>query len=492
MARVCIAEKEWDPQAFAHGVSEIPVSQCMTMSALFNNDSAVRSSYETLCRALLSGGISISKKNFALRADMMDRMHASWLTMCRVIIQQLVTFGIMFMHMEGDTPVHIDICLLCVRVRRDQNGVVHYNARYRNNFVKVPTLLVFERSPPDIQGNLTSALRSVLQPATFVNLMLACSAKAEQRKASPPIFTETTSNTMRVNQVHRDYAETGDMRSMNSEALATSGAEYEDVTRRVETFISDLNAERFRAREAINSTQAKWVFIDPTTGVPNYPVEGEDTNFAALRYPLPENQKLVTNLPSSSPSFLVEYTELYHEEIAKIFGVPPGLFGSARSAVAVNQTILNTFSWALQDYRILLQTVITSSLNHFYGKENAAHAMAHAAPGATTSQNYRDHTFSVSLPGTLDPEIINMLSDRGFIAYPVVRRYISQYYGIPQEDISSVRLDGVTGRPLSETLADAEGSSSDVAAEQRTSRPQSVMPPKKKRKTPYPNQRERE
>lgn len=488
MARIFKADKEWLPQVYHTGVSEVPQQQLMIMSALFSNNSAVRSCYETLCRSLLSGGLRIGKKGFKLNGSRRVKMEKGWLMMCRIIIQQLVTFGFMFIHIKDDVPVHIDPCLLAIYVRRDEDGLVHYHARYRNNFVKLPEIYVIERNAPDIHGNLTSPLRSVLQHGTFTNLLLACAAKAEQRKASPPVFTESTTNNIRTQQIHRDYTHPGEMRSLNYDNRSAASLEHEDLTRSLEAFVTELNSNRSRMREAASATQAKWVYTDPATGVPNYPVEGEETNFASMRFPLPENQKLVQNVPSRAPEYLVQYTEMYHEEIAKIFGVPPGLFGSERSAVAVNQTILNTYSWTLQDYRVMLQTVITGLLDIYYGEENSKHAMKHQDMGKTTDQNYEAHRMSVSLPGILDPEIINMFYDRGYMEYSVVRRLISSYYGIPQEDLSEVRLDGATDTPAIEVAE----SQSDFAAQQKSMHPHSVMPVKTHRHKPYPNQRPRD
>jgi hypothetical protein len=277
--------------------------------------------------------------------------------------------------------------------------------------------------------------------------------------------------------------------------------DFMDLSEQIDTFQAAINADRMarRAQGSGNQNQAKWVATDDT-GVPNFAVEGEDTNFASMRCPLPENQKLVQNTASSSPAFLVEYLDFYHEEVCKLLGVPPGLLGSARSPVAVNQTILNVWFSTLSDYRVLLQGVIEDVFVHYYGGKNAAHAMTKADHSKSVAQNYKKHKITVTLPGVLDPEIINMLRDRGHMTHAVVSKYISRYYGIPMENLTKERIDPMTDEPVAveeeeeeeappQAKAAEDGGSSAAAVQAK--RPASAIPPKKKRKTAFANQRDR-
>jgi hypothetical protein len=97
--------------------------------------------------------------------------------------------------------------------------------------------------------------------------------------------------------------------------------------------------------------------------------------------------------------------------VGKVTGVPKGLWGTQRTAIAVNQTILNTFNATLHEHRVTLQFVCACLLEVVYGEQNIDHALQHMDHDRPVEEQFYDHRFQISFPGE-QPRVRPVSCDR--------------------------------------------------------------------------------
>jgi hypothetical protein len=432
------------------------------LDIVYRTDAKVRASFETLARHIFGGGMEVNKPGFEVTSDIQALFDGPWLRFCRDAMLHVFTYGFVLVRMrDGEVPMAINPLEFDITVVRRHDGHRFYRLISRVSPVggtwpgvhsmalsrPVQDIIVFEKNAPDFMGRLTSIVPALLQTNSILNLMLSCAVKAQMRQAVPPLFLEHVPESLDQRELQRDIGVPGNNHHMHM-AMIHGDAEA-DVQ-----MVQD-NEERVR-RSNLLGLQNVDQPSDPITGDARYPVDDNGLPFVNIPVSLPRHRRLVQNAPSESPPFLVELMHLSEEDVARVTGVPVGLFGSSRSNIAADLTMMNIFYATQQDHRMMLSSVVNRLLHVAYGADNLMHMMRNYDDQLTVSENLKQHDFKVSFPGLLDPEILNMFQDRGCMHWDQWCTYTAKYYGIPREHLSEQQLDVMRDEPAADVQAEEQ------------------------------------
>lgn len=426
------------------------------IDAVMTRSVAVRASFETLARHIFAAGMSVTSKAFPVTEAMTAAFNGPWLRFCRDCLLYVFAYGFVLVRLRPDTgvPVALNPLEYEITIVRKPRSVRLYRLMERpsfsNNVQGWPTkmrkpvndVMVWEKNAPDFQGCLTSIVPTLMQLASFQNLMVACASKAELRRAVPVMFLEHVPEGADAKIQAMDVGIPGNNNMMYQDALAQEAGA--DMAR-----IQD-NEERVRRANVLRLGNLD-SDIDPVNGQMRYPVDENGLPFYNIPVPIPYHRRLAQNTPSESPAFLLDLMKFTEADVAKVTGVPAGLFDTAQSNVASNITTMNIFYATQQDHRMMLTTIVGDLLSMIYHGEAIWNAFTqyNADPKAKHPREHLlDNSFQISFPGLLDPEILNMFQDRGAMHWDTWCGYVSRYFGVPRDHLSAKQLDVVSDRPL--------------------------------------------
>lgn len=446
-------------------------SQFSVLHALFTNNASVRAAYETICRFMFAGGVVVDKEDFELEAAIAQVLNSAWLRFARDCLESLLKYGFVIVGFNSrKTPFVWDAIELSIEFRRRSTGDREYRLfRNKTAFMGRSTMreplkdvIVFESAGPDSRGHLRSILRSLGQLESFRNLMLACSARAEQRRSQPPIVTEHLPKDVNALTQARDMSAFGDASVITMSEEEKRRVREAAGLARVEALVRAHNQGLYlQGQEQLPTMRPELARMDPITGTPQFPLEQAEEAYAHSRV-FVETGRKVANVPlAESPTFLMELLDREEADVSKVLGVPRGLF-SSNSAERVNDTLLNTFYATLQEHRVKLQQIFTVCLECAYGEANFKHMMRHLDPRRPIEEQFDKHHFRVAFPGLLDPEILDSFMDRGTMTWDAYRQYTARYYGINSEDLAERRVEPSTGYEL-RSVVDRERKMQEIA-----------------------------
>jgi hypothetical protein len=425
---------------------------------IFQSDPSVRAAFETLSRHLFGGGVEIEKPGFTVTPQIQELINGSWARCGREILHSFFVYGFVILRIRNDAvpvvlwPRVLDITVILkpkserayrVRDRAVRKG--WYNTLTSNPRRTLDDVLVWERYAPTESGFLTSMVMSLIHMNSFLNLMVDCASKAEKRRCVPPLVTEEVNKGIEAKQLHADFYEQGDGRVFYEQELA----EAQDRA----FFLNQRQEAQIRAANAGGGGSGGGGGVDPITGQPRYPTDESAEPYFHYQVALEASRKVATTASPESPSFLTELMMISEADVGKVTGVPPGLWGSQRSPIAVDQTIMNVFFATQQEHRVVLQSIFKYLFEIIYGDANFVHTLTHYDEEKSLEENLKGAEVQVSLPGLLDPEILMMLRDRGAMPWESWIGYVSKYFGIPRDKLADEMLDPVTDEPMKDTVA---------------------------------------
>jgi hypothetical protein len=356
--------------------------------------------------------------------------------------------------------------------------------------------------------------------------MKQCAVAAAQRNSRPAFITKTNQTTPESNAVGRDIAAIGDS-SLGSveatafhhgshadalladvEAIRRSNVELEEnAITQMQTTIQQKNAgegwqELMHVKRSYNVAASgnSTVVVDNATGALTFPEVVGAKQFMSAFIALPPNHSLESPPTATAPAQLAEFTEVYRDVVAGVMGVPSVLWGSTRSSVAANQTVLNTFNDTKQWYRVILQTVIRCLFGVMFRERLDAQnlvelrevikTLTHDKDAEKVRRSHKQRTqgdknISVALPGMFDLEVLTNLQALGLMAHDSLADAAAAYLGLPREMFAEEKIDPESGKPCSEVQKETEQHEEHVMEKQselkiKETKESAKIPPAKK------------
>lgn len=431
----------------------LPAQQFQMMHHFFNNTPEVRACFETLCRYLFSGGLRIWKTGFKPSARSQRVFDTIWVKFCKDVLRELFTYGFVLCTISKPRTILVPNVVSPLEVDIEQRVLPKGGREFKitdisTSFYGLPgaqskvrrDIVVFASDLPDVRGNLTSKLRSLLQVESFFTLSIACAARAEQQRARPPLVTETSKDT----ESRADEHIAADGLNLNRQSLLDSNMEGVYQGMQNEMMIDQANS----AMASQQNENPPLLIYDPFTGTPRFPVAGVDQGWSHPRVPLPPHERLGRPVMAESPAFLMDLFEQKRTLVGVVTGVPPAFWGSS-TGTSFNQFSLNTFYTTLYEHRTALSEVMKEMLQAIHGEENARHAATLIIKHGMTLDP-GDNDFQVAFPGLVDQGCITGLFEQGMVDFKTLTSYVGHYLGIPEVEFAKERLDPYTGKTVRE------------------------------------------
>lgn len=492
-------------------------NQLRIVHAMSKSHSFVGNAIEHLAGSLLGGGIMIYREDqkddkMGLEPEVERIIQTEWAAFCCDLLRDLMIYGfaIVVLDMQRKCPITLDpatsvsdISISHDRFGRDRtyeitldtNGLTS-SLRSNPDAGEIPPIFVVEEKAPTPEGDLRSRARKLIAEDAFQNTMRQCAVAAAQRNSRPAFITKTDQQTPESKAVARSTVEIGDSTLGSAEALAFQHRQHAEASlqdveaiRRSNVILEDNAIQQMQA--TIHNTNAGegWqqlmhakrtyelsasgnaqVVVDNATGAVTYPEVVGAKQYMSAYIALPPHQSLEAPPAAQAPAQIAELTELYRDVVAGVMGVPSVLWGSTRSSVAANQTVLNTFMDTKQHYRTILLTVIqrmfTAVFRDRIDKQNIAEMrqmIAALTLDETEKQKKKfkdkidnDKNISVALPGMLDLDVIERLQLAGLLTWEATVDASALYLGLPKHMFAEEKIDPMSGRPQSEVQEESE------------------------------------
>ena len=499
--------------------TQINYNQLRIVHAMSKSHVFIRNAIEHLKGALLGGGILIrrngAKEPMALEPMVEHLIQTEWVAFCRELLRDLMVYGfaIVALDLKKKCPMTLDPATTFsdISISHDVfGGERQYEVTvdevprsidlgHGMSQTPAPPMFVVEMHAPTREGDLTSLCRVLLPEDAFINTMKQCAIAAAQRNSRPAFITKTDQQTPESKAVQQSTAVIGDSTLATLEQQAVQHRNHAEALvtdveaiRRANLGLEDNAAAQMQdAVEAhnagegwqqlmhvkrsygINASGNSTVVVDNVTGAVSYPEVVGAKQYMSAFIALPPHQSLESPPTASAPAQIPELMELYRDQVAGVMGVPSVLWGSTRSSVAANQTVLNTFNDTKQWYRVILITVIqrlfTCLFRERLDKQNLAEirqilaSLTHDAGDKVNKVKdaHKEHTqgdrnISVALPGMLDNEILTNYTELGVLPWETLISAVSAYSGLPKEMLAEEKIDPLSGKPQSQVQKETE------------------------------------
>jgi hypothetical protein len=493
-------------------------NQLRIVHAMSKSHSFVGNAIEHLAGSLLGGGIMIYREDekdekMGLEPAVERIIQTEWAAFCCDLLRDLMIYGfaIVVLDMQRKCPLTLDpatsvseISISHDRFGRDRtyeitldtNGLTSSLRGTNPDAGEVPPMFIVEEKAPTPEGDLRSRARKLIAEDAFQNTMRLCAVAAAQRNSRPAFITKTDQQTPESKAIGRSTVEIGDSTLGSAEALAFQHRQHAEASlqdveamRRSNVILEDNAIQQMQATIQHTNAGEGWqqlmhvkrtydvgasgnsqVVVDNATGAVTYPEVVGAKQYMSAYIALPPHQSLETPPTAQAPAQIAELTELYRDVVAGVMGVPSVLWGSTRSSVAANQTVLNTFMDTKQRYRTILQIVIqrmfTAIFRDRIDKQNLAE-LRQVIAALTLDDTEKakkkfkdkidsDRNIAVALPGMLDLDVIERLQAQGLLTWEATVDASALYLGLPKRMFAEEKMDPMSGRPQSEVQEEAE------------------------------------
>lgn len=478
MLHIPLCTREDDQPREGEKFVPLPTAQFQRIHDLVSNNAKIRASFEVLRHHIFAGGVILSKPGFRVSAHMQQQLDTTWKNFFEQMTLQVFQFGFVIVRLlDGTDPVCVsplDVGIewvlqddghYAMRVRQNDDATSGmWGVLRRDNPMKrvLKDVMIWARDPPDSRGNLTSMSLCLLQSSAILDTFMHYAVRAAARNAMPSLFLEHVPESPEGKALARDVGIPGNNNAMHEAEIESNNAfDVESAANQ---------AERNRAAALIYTPAGREMaggfgstFDGDKHVIPKDEWGLPTTNIQIL---LPRHRKLVQNTASEPPSFLTEMIGIVEQDVARVTGVPSGMFGGGGSAnksnIAANITTMNIFYATQQHYRQMLQTVGVQLIFLAYGKQelDATNKIVQEkepfGSQEEVDQVVHDHMFQLTFPGLLDPEILQMLQDRGAMPWDIWCQCLARYFGIPREFLADQQLDVATDRPLAEVMEEEQ------------------------------------
>jgi hypothetical protein len=448
---------------YRYSVARIDPSELMTLDALFHHDPSCQACYSAIINFLVNGGVRVSKPGFVCTPDIQQIFNTTWIVFAKMILKSVWCYGFVIVDVdENHRPFVIDPKIMDVAFISGPNGYKRIRlqeSRYsvlgeHDKALSTPFVYVDDHNL--FTGRVNSKVNCMRNLQSFQDLLVHCCIRAEQRRAVPPLVQEDPTVTPLEREELRDMSkvtyqggllgETEEEKKWDA-AIADSGSDIEARRRAIEEKKSHETALQIyeQTREFARIENSHSLMNATSSSVSEEPYYGKRINVS-------QGKRLVAAQMAESPQMLMDLMKIVEADVAKIFSVPPGLWGSQRSDVERTQSMMVVFRSTIQTEKTRLCVVFHDMLNRIFGEINRQHLLDHLDPAKSLQQNVNDHEFQVAFPGMQDPEAINWLQETGSMNWETLNVYKAATFDIPVGDLAPKQLEISTGRPLGDII----------------------------------------
>lgn len=311
-------------------------------------------------------------------------------------------------------------------------------------------IFVVEEHPPDQHGTLCPPIRSLRVYEAAKNTTLRQAQDASEHNCRPLILTVAMESSPIDRATQLSFLSPNDMDTVsannvtNVESTAMQAFQRQRQESEAYRKMQDMQAQQASAQSAPRHD---------VVGRPELPLAQIEPYF----YNIPTGRTAILGPKAENPPYLIDFLLHYGNEVGKILGVPAVLTGDVLNAVAVNQTVMFTFSGMIFERRTAHTRIIREFCRFFFGKEMKKLFMGtvNSVPKekrtrSAVAQIAKAFEIDVSFHGLTDPLVINDLYAHGAIDEDTYCRSASAYTGLSLDSFTPERMKKIYDLKLDE------------------------------------------
>lgn len=308
-------------------------------------------------------------------------------------------------------------------------------------------VIVFEDHPPDAFGVLDGDLRGLLRMSLLSTSILGWTRFAAERMACPAAYVIPAA--IKDSDILRQADTAFAGQRLGSVAMTDEQQNMLEAQRlrREQEFLRPF---RERAGKPVDpSLQFLGTELDPATDVMGYPSMSAHQIRPPEFVTMPGDTVQPAPPAQTPPSFVEIHTEV-ENEVAKVWGVPPALWGASRSSIATVETLLNTMYTTLQQARRDVFEIFRYILIVAFGDlqlRMLAHLREYVIKHEGVLQMLNED-IDITFSAFMDPPMIRQLNADGLLTWSVYRRKLADYYGMAYDDLTEEPFDPITQLPV--------------------------------------------
>jgi hypothetical protein len=454
---------------YQYNVMHINPAELDILNRLFYQDASCQACFSAIVNFLVNGGVRITKKGFVCTPMMQHMFNTTWIVFAKMILQSVWCYG--FVVVDEDDRHHpyvvdprvMDVAFISgpdgykrVRLQESRYSIMgHHDKALTTPRVYIEDYSIFT-------GRINSKVNCMRNLQSFQDMLIACCIRAEQRKAVPPLVQEDPVFTA----IDREHArDAGAATYQGTLAFGSRGDGGADAKINDDASNDAPNDEIMNAIEKYGSAETRKLIekqvreqireftrLDDLNESMTNPRFHEGEPYYGKRVNVARGKRLVAAQNPESPDILIELMKMVEADVAKIFAVPPGLWGSQRSTLERSQTMMVVFRSTTQTEKTRFTIVFRDMLNRIFGELNRQHMLDNLDSNKSLQQNMEDSEFQVSFPGMQDPESINWLQETGSMDWETLNVYKAATFDIPLTDFAPRQLEIATGRFLGDII----------------------------------------
>lgn len=334
---------------------EIPQGQFSMFFDLRRGSTGCAAAETALVQGVLGARLIVDGKGW--RRDELDNASNEFMVMNRTVIEHLHMYGIVVItvhpvtRMPSVMPPEMIQIWHSVRV----DGRSFYIIQRRNGGLgsqgaPLNGVAVFELRRPTLEGHLDSPLVAAMKNFNYVSMMQQAGVQACWANAHPRVFLQRESKDM--NQEEKNLMLERGQYGVN-ERLALGAVAQAAI----------LEENRITAAVGLHDVEravrvGRGIFVDgterdPTSGTLQFRVTNEPNIFDRLR----EGQTVAAGPMATPPPDLQAAVQQNENDIARIYQVPPALWGDRQTGSVAQTTLVHTYLQALAAWRSILAVV---------------------------------------------------------------------------------------------------------------------------------------
>lgn len=353
--------------------------------ALYDNDPASQAAHNIIARGIFAGDMHVTGLKMTPRLQM--QLRTDYPAFGARLISEFKKHGFAIVTIDRSTGCPCVLHPLSVMVQHrfrlcgqsEYRILPHRHASIGSSGIfssssgwmgddPLSDIIIFETQPPDPRGRLRGPLRALSNIAQYRNSIMQCTAMAVARAALPQVFITQSEAKVSEEKPMRDYLRVGAKANLAAKDAAMAHAMQASRDATMQFHADNLTQKQslagFQGAQSLFTSAPQ---LDATTGVPVY--SPASWQFTSLPREYLAAHQDVTAVPASHPpTGITELSSRYDTEVAQIWGVPESLWGSTRSSMATNQTVLNTLYTTLQatrrDLQIIFEVVFVFAYAH--------------------------------------------------------------------------------------------------------------------------------
>lgn len=384
---------------------EIPREQFEMFRSMRRSSTGCAAAENAIKQGVLGAQFLVTAKGWS--PEELHRARSAFMHMNSMAIEHLHTFGIVIVALNNAThlPGVVDPEMVQVWHSATLDGRSFYIVKQSDLSMRGGDqpldVAVFELRRPHLNGSLDSPLAPAMKNFNYITMMQQAGVQASHHNANPRVFIQREREEKNVEEELKALERGSYAVNQRLAAGAVAQAakvDEERVTRAIGLHEVERAGRHFKGLFPDGTSQ------DPLSGALVFNVTG-----APNLYPLLDNQTVAAGPLAQAPPDLQSAIARGEDDIARVYGVPPSLWGDKQTSNVTQSTLVHVYLQTCAAWRTNLDFVNEPITRACAGGSDAFAIMRNDPTGDEKAAEERQSM----LEDGEEPSKLSMLRDHG-------------------------------------------------------------------------------